>query len=226
MVEVDPKTVDRWLANGRIPHPRHRAQASAALSVEEAYLWPELLDGERVRAASEAELVTLYPTRGDVPGDLWRRLVDTATANIDILVYSGLFLIDTHPNLPAKLASKAEEGLSARLLYGDPNSDVVVSRGDEEGIGEDLAARIRLSLTYLKRVHDVPKIELRQHRSILYNSIYRFDDEMLVNTHVLGSPAGQNPVLHIRRLPAGRLFDHYLESFERAWESAFEPATD
>ena len=149
-VEVDPKTVERWLANGRLPHPRHRAQASAALEVEETYLWPELLNGERVRAASEAELVTLYPTRGDVPGDLWRRLVDAATANIDILVYSGLFLIDTHPNLPAKLVSRAEEGLSARLLYGDPNSDVVVSRGDEEGIGEDLAARIRLSLTYLK----------------------------------------------------------------------------
>jgi hypothetical protein len=27
-------------------------------------------------------------------------------------------------------------------------------------------------------------------------------------------------VLHLRRLPGGRLFDHYQASFERVWEQA------
>ena len=219
-VEVDPKTVERWLSNGRLPHQRHRAQASTTLNVDEAYLWPELLDSDRVRATSQAELIALYPNRGAVPGDMWRRLVDVAKSNIDILVYSGLFLIDSHPDLPGQLIKRAEDGLATRLLYGDPDSEIVASRGIEEGIGENLAARIRLSLTYLQPVQQVPGIELRQHHSILYNSIYRFDDEMLVNTHVLGSPAGKNPVLHIQRLPGGRLFEHYLESFDKVWISA------
>jgi hypothetical protein len=32
---------------------------------------------------------------------------------------------------------------------------------------------------------------------------------MLVNAHVYGAPAAHSPVLHLRRLPGGRLFDHY-----------------
>lgn len=37
--EVDPKTVQRWLA-GRMPHPRHRWTVAKALSQDEGYLWP------------------------------------------------------------------------------------------------------------------------------------------------------------------------------------------
>lgn len=220
LVEVDHKTVERWVTRGRVPHQRHRTRASTALDKEETYLWPEALNHQRVRSASQAEVLTVYPDRGAVPGDLWRRLIERAEANVDILVYSGLFLLDSYPDLPAKLAARSQDGLAARLLYGDPESDVVAARGLEEGIGENLAARIRLSLTYLRPALESAGVELRQHESILYNSLYRFGDEMLVNTHVLGAPAGQNPVLHIQRLPDGRLFDHYLASFQRVWETA------
>ena len=41
-VEVDPKTVERWIAVGRIPHQRHRSATTEILGVEETYLWPEL----------------------------------------------------------------------------------------------------------------------------------------------------------------------------------------
>ncbi len=43
---------------------------------------------------------------------------------------------------------------------------------------------------------------------------------MLVNTHVYGAPASHSPVIHFRRLAGGRLFTHYLSSFERVWEGA------
>ena len=33
-VGVDPKTVARWVNPGRLPHPRHRAAAAAALDRE------------------------------------------------------------------------------------------------------------------------------------------------------------------------------------------------
>ena len=58
------------------------------------------------------------------------------------------------------------------------------------------------------------------HATTLYNSIYRFDDAMLVNTHVYGLTAAQAPLLHLRRLDGGVLFDTYLNSFQAAWEVA------
>jgi 8-oxo-dGTP pyrophosphatase MutT (NUDIX family) len=54
-------------------------------------------------------------------------------------------------------------------------------------------------------------------------SIYRFDDDMLVNAHVYGAPAAHSPVLHLRRLPGGRLVDHYQASFERVWGAGHGP---
>ncbi|MEV6692955.1 DUF5753 domain-containing protein [Micromonospora sp. NPDC051196] len=42
-VGVDPKTVGRWITPGRVPHPRHRAAAAAALRREVEDLWPDVL---------------------------------------------------------------------------------------------------------------------------------------------------------------------------------------
>ncbi|MGI9616689.1 MAG: hypothetical protein ACR2QO_27480, partial [Acidimicrobiales bacterium] len=58
---------------------------------------------------------------------------------------------------------------------------------------------------------------IRLHATTLYNSIFRFDDEMLVNTHVYGIPAAHAPVMHLRRLSGGELFDIYQISFEAVW---------
>jgi hypothetical protein len=55
---------------------------------------------------------------------------------------------------------------------------------------------------------------------MLYNSIYRFDDDMLVNTHVWGRNAYQAPVLHMRRVAHQGLFDTYDESFAAVWAAA------
>lgn len=220
VIEVDPKTVTRWIDTGRVPHARHRSAVARHLSVDETFLWPELLDDPRTAAASQAEIRTVFPHRGAIPSELWRRLIESATTQVDVLVYSGLFLVDTNPDLPQRLVDRAKDGLSARLLYGDPDSETVSGRGAEEGIGANLGARVRLALTYMSPAVGQQGIEVRQHESVLYNSIYRFDDEMLVNTHVLGSPAGQNPVLHIQRVTGGHLFDHYLASFDRVWEMA------
>lgn len=70
-----------------------------------------------------------------------------------------------------------------------------------------------------------PDIGFRLHDSTLYNSIYRADDEMLVNPHVYGIGAYMAPVLHLRRLPGGGLFDTYANSIDHTWENA-RPVTD
>lgn len=44
-------------------------------------------------------------------------------------------------------------------------------------------------------------------------------DDLLVNTHVLGAAAGSSPVLQLHHLPGGRMFTHYVDGFERTWDS-------
>ncbi|MBM0228031.1 MULTISPECIES: helix-turn-helix transcriptional regulator [Micromonospora] len=40
-VGVDPKTVGRWLSEGRIPHARHRVSAAAVLGRDVVDIWPD-----------------------------------------------------------------------------------------------------------------------------------------------------------------------------------------
>ncbi len=58
------------------------------------------------------------------------------------------------------------------------------------------------------------------HGTTLYNSLFRFDDALLVNTHVWGLIAYSAPVLHLRRRSDGGLFDTYAQSFEAGWAQA------
>lgn len=218
--EVDPKTVERWITTQRVPHRRHRQAVASLLRTQESYLWPDLLDDARANSISQAEVVSLYPNRGAVPWQLWTALLDEATEQIDVLVYSGLFLPDVFPDVCQTLIQKSEQGVMVRLSLGDPASDAVRMRGEEEGIGDGMAGRISLTLTYLRAAIEAPTIDARLHGATLYNSIFRFDFDMLVNTHIWGAPAAQSPVLHLRKLDQGHLFRHYQASFDRVWNQA------
>ncbi|MFF3083682.1 DUF5919 domain-containing protein [Streptomyces nojiriensis] len=215
-VGVDPKTVERWITTDRTPHRTHRWKTATFLGVDEVYLWPSI--ARQAETASASELVTYYPHRGVVPVDLWSSLIDNAVSHVEVLVYAGLFLFDGHPELAERLSRKARAGAQVRILLGNPASEVLRQRGEEEGIGADLAARARMTRRYLEPAMTTPGVEVRLHETILYNSLYRFDDDVLVNPHVLGAPAGQNPVLHFRYIPGGRSFRHYMKSFDYAWE--------
>jgi hypothetical protein len=219
-VGVDRKTVERWITTGRVPHARHRWATAEYIERDEAYLWPQILEEKRAIDASRAELIALYPSRAAVPHVLWQQLLDAAQRRIDLLVYASLFLPDGNPELASQLAAKAQAGAEVRLLLGDPDSDAVALRGEEEGIGAGMAGRINLSLSYLRPAREAHGVDLRLHGTTLYNSIYRYDDDMLVNAHAFGAPAAQSIVLHFRRIAGGSMFKHYTESFKRVWEQA------
>ncbi len=65
---------------------------------------------------------------------------------------------------------------------------------------------------------------MRLHNTTLTNSIFRFDNEMIINTHVYGFQRVDAPSLHLRRLSTGDLFETYSESFESVWNLT-KPAT-
>ncbi|MEU8814935.1 XRE family transcriptional regulator [Actinoplanes sp. NPDC048796] len=215
---VDPKTVQRWISSGRIPYPRHR-DALVSLTGWSAYdLWPSLpRPSEPLAAADEIRIV--YPHRSAVPSDSWSSVLSRAEREIDILVYSASFLADDVAVLTL-LREKAQDGVRVRIALGDPDGEHIASRGVEERIGAGMSARIRIALVSLQPLADEPGIALRLHDTVLYNSTYRADDEMLVNSHIYGRPAAQAPVLHLKRVGDEGMVSTYMASFERVWSVA------
>ena len=213
---VDPKTVERWITKGRLPHRTHRAAVARIVGADEAYLWPEVLASPVTRSASVAELLELHPARAAVPHPVWQRLIASTREALDVLTYAGTFLFEQH-DLCSVLREKSAQGVRCRILLGDETSKAVKRRAVEEGTPGGLEGRIQLHRRYLREVADLPGVEIRTHRTTLYNSLFRFDQDLMVNGHAYGEPAGHSPVLHLCRVPGGRVWDHYMRSFETVW---------
>lgn len=221
---VNSKSVERWMTTERVPYARHRRMLSTLLGQAESYLWPSAVPPERQAAIAASEVVGVYPHRGTIPSDLWDHLLADATDRIDILVHAGQFLIE-RPDFIRTLDEKAAAGVTIRIAFGDPESDAVHLRSSEERLGDGvLTARIKYGLVPYSQLLGVPGIEFRFHATTLYNSIFRFDDEMIVNNHVYGAPGAHAPALHLRKLGAGDLFTIYTRSFVDVWALS-HPAT-
>ncbi|GAA3738376.1 DUF5919 domain-containing protein [Spinactinospora alkalitolerans] len=218
-VGVDTKSVERWIGLDRTPYRRHRYAVAARLGMDETYLWPQALTPKQSAAASESEIIAVHPHRWTVPRDAWRHLFESAKEEIGVLVYSGFFLAEDASVLHL-LADKAKAGVRVRILLGDPDSAAVAQRGADEGINDAMAAKIRNVIVLYRPLRAVEGVEFRLHSTVLYNSFYRADDQMLVNTHVYGAPAANAPVLHLRKIVGGGMVNTYAESFERVWSEA------
>ena len=223
-VQVDAKTVERWIVAGRVPYRKHRYDVAAFFGVDESYIWPDALDHEQVLSASESEIVAVYPYRRAVPRDAWGHLFGQAEREIGILAYSCYFLAED-AGVRQLLAEKAESGVRVRILLGDPESPLVLERGQSEGIGDTMPAKVRSAIAMFQSLQSVPNVEIRLHGTILYNSIYRGDDQAFVNTHIYGVMDNNAPFFHLRKIPGGAMAVNYLESFERVWDEA-EPLAE
>ncbi|MFJ3954271.1 helix-turn-helix domain-containing protein [Streptomyces libani] len=217
---VSPKTVERWISEPkRKPYRRFQYAVASMLRQEVSYLWPDERTSEEVTAASDSEILKLYPHRSVVPQDAWAKLYADATTHFDVLVYSGFWLTED-PRFHRLVREKSTAGVRVRFMMGDPGSAAVAVRGADEGIGSAMASKIRNALHNYAPLFRLPGVEFRLHTTTLYNSIYRADNELLANGHVYGVGAYLAPVLHLQRVPGGELFDTYAESVERVWEGA------
>ncbi|MCO5968250.1 XRE family transcriptional regulator [Actinoallomurus soli] len=212
---VDVKTVRRWL-DGRRPYPRHRSQLATLLGIEQAKIWRAEVPASPSPQNGGAEIEASYAHRWAVPRNVWQWLFSQAEREIGILVYSGLFLAEDIGILRI-LAAKANAGVAVRILLGDPNSPHVAERGADEGVDEAMAAKIRNSMVLYQALRDVDGVEMRLHKTILYASIYRADDDLLINPHAYGITASNAPVLHVRHLEQDDMASIYADSFERVW---------
>lgn len=214
---VDPKTVRRWL-NGRVPYPHNRAAIADLLDAEEADLWPGA-GGTLTARVRPDELGAVYPHRSAIPREVWIRFFGSAAREIGILANSAVFLAEDSGILRL-LADKARAGVAVRIALGDPQSQQAGESGESgegEDVGDAMPAAIRNALALYRPLREV---EIRLHRTILYNSIYRADDQLLVNQHAYCIPAAQAPVFYLRNSPNREIAALYFDSFERVWACA------
>ncbi|WP_406508827.1 helix-turn-helix domain-containing protein [Streptomyces sp. NBC_00212] len=218
-VDIDPKSVERWVNLGRTPRRATALKAAQTLGEDVHALWPQLRQAQAARAVSP-ELVALYDQRADLPVSVFVELLGEARQQIDVLVYAAVFLHEAFPRLNDLLRERAAKGCAVRIAVGDADGVRVQQRGQEERFGHGIESRCRLALMHYRPLAGVPGIDLRTHGTTLYNSLYRADDQVLVNAHVWGVNAYAAPVWHLRRSGGGGIFDTYAESFNAAWDTA------
>lgn len=172
----------------------------------------------RRSAGEPSEVVAFYPHRSDSPKQVWLDLLGAAKERIDILSNASLFLPEDNPDSIDIIRHKAESGIPVRINLGDPDTEAMKLRGHEERLGDALIGRIRMALAYYKPLVGVPGVTFHVHGTSLYNSIFRYDDQMLINQHAYGVYGYMAPILHLRQIDGADLFDTYARSFELVWE--------
>lgn len=216
-LHVNPKTVRRWL-DGRLPYPRHRAELARLLDVDEEDLWPELR-ALRAAASKPAEIIAVYPRRGLIPEEAWATLLGSAQREINILSYSAGFLLE-QPDVLNVLDERSAAGTRVAIALADTKRLDLARVGAEAHDEEALETHIAEAVDLVRPMSDAGRAELRLHNAVLFNSIYRADDQVLINQHIYGFPPADSPVFHLQRIGGGEMFDFYMSSFDRIWSHA------
>jgi hypothetical protein len=194
IVQVDVRTVRRWLSGGT-PYPRQRGKVARALDTTEHDLWPDLATAPPpVRSAPKAsDLLAGYPTASDLDAPDWKALMRDATDRIDLLADTL-----TTPGVPELLAGKATHGCHIRILVYDTHH-------------------------HLAPLFDQPGIDIRLLEAPADYNIHRYDEHLLLTLHIVGRDLDHAPLLHLRRAASGGMFDRLSEYYNDVWERESQP---
>ena len=218
-VQVDAKTVERWITKGRIPYRRHRFEVAAFFGVDESYIWPDALGRDEVAAVSESEIVAVYPHRWAVPRDSW----DTSSARPSGDRRAGLLRACSSPRTRAcRRFHRTGQGRacgSGSCSVTRTASDVT-ERGETEGIGD---AHGRQGP---QRPGAVPAAAGEPGWRSGCTARCCTTRSTVPMTSCWSTPTStaswrnNAPVFHLRKIPGGEMASTYMDSFERVWDGA------
>jgi hypothetical protein len=189
-VQVDVKTVRRWLA-GRTPYPRHRAR------VAEHALWPDAVAAPARSGALEPtthepnDVIAGYAYSSDPAAPNAAKLLGAAVGRIEIIVPN----LASQPEVAALLRARAADGCLICILIEDPNEQV-------------------------EALLDIDAIEIRASPAGLDHILYRADDQILLALGHISFPEQSPPLIHLRQVNYGGLFDRLTHDFEDRWDKA------
>jgi transcriptional regulator with XRE-family HTH domain len=200
VIQVDPKSVQRWVTGNTTPYPRHRARIALALNQDERTLWP---------AQTTAPLdTTSASTRSDngkglvceVSGS-WAYIDDPDTPDPVALIANTDGAIDIYDARP-------------EIRLGEELLDAVLARAAA-------GCRVRLLSTRptmrLKPLIGQPRIEVRTIDGGAHTMIRA--GNRLLRTIEMNYVGGQPGLLLLQRKTAGALFDRILDEFSADWHS-------
>jgi len=216
-VLVDPKTVNNWINHGSIPRRETQMAVAKILGCQIHDLWS---DQAPPTSYALSEIVNAWGHRCESPKDFWWGLFEDAKTHVELLGYAMQFLHEDHKDFVTLLKDKASDGCQVRIIMADPQSSAASDRDHEEDLRGGLIARIKTSLTYFEPVIGTANIEIRLQSFPMYNSIFRFDGEMLVTPHLCHDPGRLAPLLHVRQGSEEGIFQRYLESFDYVFEAS------
>lgn len=217
-VGVKPVTVRRWIEGRASPQEANANDAARALGTTKAALWPSQWPNLHPPSTGTVPL-SAYSARSDIPQSVWVKHFRQAQRHIDLLFYGGTFLFDAVKGFPEAIEYAAAQGAQIRVLIGDPDGVQVPIRGREEQLGPSLAGRCRMAIQHFSTLQ-IDTLEIRLHDTPLYTSLFRSDDALIANPHVLARPASNNPCLVIDAHDHPGLWDTYSHLFERVWSSS------
>jgi hypothetical protein len=186
------------------------------LETDEADLWPEVR-AAIVARSRPAEIKAVYPNRQAMPHQAWLSLFRSAKHDIGILARSGLLLAKESDILDV-LADQARSGVRVRICLRNLSVHVPADEIAEDS-NDAGPAEIREALALFGGLRQIGA-EIRLHWAVLYNSIYRSDNELLVSQHVYGMPSDREPILYLRSAADGDMATSYIDVFERIWTMA------
>ncbi|WP_052021229.1 hypothetical protein [Actinokineospora spheciospongiae] len=162
-------------------------------------------------------MIAAYPYRSDFPVSKWWELITGTEKQMDLLGYTLYFLPLQHPQFVDTLRAKCEAGCVVRAAIADPASEHVANRDREEDHPITLVVRIHSTLKALQPLIGHENFHLRYQDIPLYNSVFRFDDQMLVTPHLYATPGSAAPLLHLRNAQSEDLFARFAKHFEDVW---------
>ncbi|MFD6158585.1 hypothetical protein ACFWF7_41865 [Nocardia sp. NPDC060256] len=146
-------------------------------------------------------------------------LLHSATEQIDVVGYAYPFILELLPDAANNLADKCRRGVRMRLAFADPDCVHVAERDVLEQMGGTLPGRIRNALNMLGPLPQTAGCAVGLHTTHLYNSVFRFDKQMIVTPYLVRARGYQHPALHLRQLSPHGIFASYADQFEQIWES-------
>ena len=216
-------SVKRWLRDASTqPHPGTRSQVAEFLGVSEEMLWPAAAKSV-VKIGPDREVVSVYPYRSACPKAVWAELIESAKKEIFFGGYTNYFVFLDQPAFHRTLQEKISQSVRVRFLLGDPESEVTRQREEIEDVALSVSTRIRIAQENLAKVGAREGLEVRysaaedavNHVSL---SVFRFDEDALVCTHLARLVGHDSPMLHLRKRDENGMFDRYADHIEELWE--------